>query len=112
MFQVDVAVNILKNDESIPAGYRKATGNIIFTCKMYFTFKASWMKDGHLIPNLENSKYAGVVSCESVRLAVTYPVLHTIAVLATDIRYDYLQAPTSEKHYIIWGHAFGLENIG
>ena len=31
---------------------------------------------------------------------------------AADIRNAYLQAPTSEKHYIICGSEFGIENEG
>ena len=32
--------------------------------------------------------------------------------MAADVLYAYLQAPTSEKHYIICGPEFGIENIG
>ena len=32
--------------------------------------------------------------------------------MVTDIRKAYLQAPASEKHYIICGSEFGIENIG
>ena len=31
---------------------------------------------------------------------------------AADIQNAYLQAPTSEKHYIICGREFGIENVG
>ena len=112
MFQVGVVFNILKDDESIPVGYKKASGHITFMCKVDFTRKARWLKDGHLTPDLENSKYAWVVSCESVRIALIYAALHRIAVLAADIRNSYLQAPTCEKHYIICGHKFRLESVG
>ena len=64
---------------------------------MDFTRKARWFKDGHRTPDLEASKYAGVVSRESVRIALTYAALHGIEVLAAYIRNAYLQAPTSEK---------------
>ena len=66
------------------------------------------MKGDHLTPDLKNSKYAGVVSRESVRIVLTYAALYRIEVVAADIRNIYLQAPTSEKHCVICGQAFGL----
>ena len=112
MYNVGVAFKILNDGEAIPVGYKKASGHLIFDLKMDFTRKARWVKDGHLTPDLENSKYVGVVSRESVRIALTYAALHGIEVMAADIRNAYLQAPTSEKHYIICGEEFGLENKG
>ena len=47
-----------------------------------------------------------------MRIALTYAALNDIDVNAADIRNAYLQAPTSEKHYIICGLEFGLENVG
>ena len=79
---------------------------------MDFSRKAWWVKYGHRTLDLEDSKYAGVVSRESVMIAITYAALHGNEVLAVDIRNAYLQAPISEKHYIICGEEFGLENVG
>jgi len=31
---------------------------------------------------------------------------------AADIKSAYLQAPLSEKQFIMYGHQFGLENVG
>ena len=56
MFQVDVAFKVLKDDESIPVGYKKASGQLLSTCKMDFTLKARWVKNGHLTLNLNNYK--------------------------------------------------------
>ena len=47
-----------------------------------------------------------------MRIALTYAALHGVDVLAADICNAYLQAPTSEKHYIICEEEFGIENIG
>ena len=52
------------------------------------------------------------MSRESIRIALTYASLNGLAVFGADIQNAYLQAPTSEKHYIICGPEFGLENIG
>ena len=38
--------------------------------------------------------------------------LNHLDVTACDIRNAYLQAPSSEKHYVICGPEFGLEHIG
>jgi hypothetical protein len=112
MYEVGVAVRILENGERLPVGYRQSSGHLVFDVKMDFTRKARWVKDGHKHPEPDDSKFAGVVSRESVRIALTYAALHAVSVLAADIRNAYLQAPTSEKHFIICGEEFGLEIVG
>ena len=63
--------------------------------------KARWVQDGHKTPILEWSTFAGVVSRESVRISFTYATLNGLPVCAADIQNAYLQAPASEKHYVI-----------
>ena len=65
--------------------------------------KARWVKDGHKTPIPEWLTFAGVVSIESVRIAFTYAALNGLPVCAADIQNAYLQAPASEKHYVICG---------
>ena len=79
---------------------------------MDLTRKARWVKDGHRTPTPASSTYAGVVSRETVRIALTYAALNGINVATADIKNAYLQAPSSEKHYVICGEEFGLENVG
>ena len=86
--------------------------HIVFDVKMDFTRKARWVLDGHKTADPEGSTYAGVVSRESVRIAFTYAVLNGLDICAADIRNTYLQAPSSQKDYIICGHEFGEENVG
>ena len=105
------AFDFLK-DNKAPAGYTKSSGHIVFDIKMDFTCKARWVKDGHLTRDPIESNYAGVVSRESVRIALTYAALNDLNVAAGDIKSAYLQAPTSEKHYIICGKEFPLELQG
>lgn len=112
MGNVGIAFEILSPGERAPPGWTKASGHTIFDVKMDFTRKARWVKDGHRTPDSKTSSYAGVVSRESIRIALTYAALHHIDVMAADIRNAYLQAPSSEKHYIICGKEFGLENEG
>jgi hypothetical protein len=47
-----------------------------------------------------------------VRIAFTYAALNVLDVFAADIRNAYLQAPSSQKDYIICDPGFGIENIG
>ena len=112
MYNVGVAFEILEESQNIPVGWNKATGHLIWDVKIDGTRKARWVLDGHRTQYPEHSTYAGVVSRESVRIALTYAALNDIDVNAADIRNAYLQAPTSEKHYIICGLEFGLENVG
>ena len=47
-----------------------------------------------------------------MRIAFTYAALNDLDVFAADIRNAYLQAPSSQKDYIICGPEFDLENVG
>lgn len=88
------------------------TGHLVWDVKMDFTRKAQWVLDGHKMPDPIGSTYAGVVSCESVHIAFTYAALNKLDICAADIWNAYLQAPSSQKDYIICGPEFGLENVG
>ena len=112
MTNLGVAFDILDDSEHLPPGYTLASGHIIFDVRMTLERKARWVKDGHKTPEPENSTYAGVVARDSVRIALTYAALNNLDVCACDIQNAYLQSPSSEKHYIICGPEFGLENVG
>ena len=113
MFNVGVAFEILDDNQRVPVGYEKVSGHLIFDVKMDFTRKARYVLDGHKTEKPDNiSTYAGVVSRESVRIALTYAALNGLEVCAGDIRNAYLQAPSSQKHFIICGDEFGLEHKG
>ena len=112
MHNVGVAFEILEEDQGVPVGWSEVTGHLVFDTRMDFTRKARWVLDGHKTPNPTGSTYAGVVSRESVRIALTYAALNDLDVMAADIRNAYLQAPSSQKDYIICGTEFGLENVG
>ena len=112
MLNVGIAFEILQDDEHTPVGWKLVTGHVIFDVKMDFTRKARWVLDGHKTAEPIISTYAGVVSRESVRIALTYASLNGVDVMAADIRNAYLQAPSSQKDYIVCGPEFGLENMG
>ena len=79
---------------------------------MDFTRKARFVANGSKTPNLQSSTYAGVVSRESVRIALVYAALNDLDVQAADIQNTYLTAPISEKYYTICGPEFGPELEG
>ena len=68
--------------------------------------------DGHRSSDPVGFTYAVVVSRDSVCFALTYAALNEIGVLAADIQNAYLQAPSSQKPYVICGAEFGLKNVG
>ena len=112
MCNVRVAFEILDEGTHAPHGWKRVTRHLVWDVKMDFTRKARWVLDGHKTPDPIGSTYAGVVSRESVRIALTYAVLNDLDVFAADIRNAYLQAPSSQKDYIICGPEFGVKNIG
>ena len=112
MGNLKVAFDILTEGSKPPKGYTPASGHLVFDVRMTLERKARWVKDGHKTADPEWSTFAGVVSRESVRIALTYAALNGLPVCAADIQNAYLQAPASEKHYIICGPEFGLENVG
>lgn len=100
MLNVGMAFEILPDGVKAPAGWKPVTGHIVWDVKMDFACKAWWVLHGHKTPDPPvGSTYAGVVSRESVRIAFTYTALN-------------LQAPLSQKDYIICGAEFGIENMG
>ena len=110
---VKVAFDIRHKDPNPPPGFEKASGHLVFDVRMMLERKARWVKDGHCTPEPENCTYAGVVSRESIRIALVYASLNGLSVFDADIQNAYLQAPRTEKHYhIICGPEFGLENEG
>ena len=112
MYNVRVAFEILHEGAHVPHGWKRATEHLVWDVRMDFTRKARWVLDGHKTPDPIGSTYAGVVSRESVHIALTYAALNDLDVFAANIRNAYLQAPSSQKDYIICGPEFGVENIG
>ena len=112
MENIKVAFAILPEGSKPPPGYTLALGHLFFDVRMTLERKARWVKDGHKTPEPNLCTFAGVVSRESVRIALTYAALNNLSICAADIQNTYLQAPSSEKYYIVCGPEFGLENAG
>ena len=92
--------------------HSKLSEYLIWDVKMDFTTKARWILDGHKTTDPIGSTFAGVVSRKSVQIALTYAALNDLQVFVADIRNAYLQAPSSQKDYVVCGPEFGIENIG
>ena len=112
MGNLNIAFQYLELGEKDPPGCFKALGHIIFDVKMDFTWKAWWVKDGHKTLDSTASSFAGVVSCESIQIGLTYDALLGLPVIGRDIQNAYLQAPSLEKHFIVCGPEFGTKNVG
>ena len=95
MTNTGIAFKILDKDTPVSVGWKKATGHLIWYVKMDFTRKSRWVLDGHRQGQPEGSTYAGVVSRESVRIALTYAALNKLGVISGNIRNAYLQDPLS-----------------
>ena len=112
MQNIGIAFEILESGIPAPSGWSKASGHLVWDVKMDFTRKARWVLDGHKCHDPVGSTFAGVVARDSVRIGLTYAALNKLNVCAGDIRNAYLQAPSSQKDYVICGEEFGLENVG
>ena len=103
----------IKSEGSRPlVNYTLATVNLIFDVLMTLEWNARWVKDSHKTPIPEWSAFADFLSRESVCIAFIYAALNCLPICDADIHNAYLQAPASEKHYVICGPEFGLKNIG
>ena len=66
-------------------GWTKSSGHLVFDVKMDFIRKAQWVNDGHKISDPHYSLFSGVVSRESVCIALTFAALSNIQVMLADM---------------------------
>ena len=112
MTEVGIDFEVLRYRKVAPIVWKKVTGHLVWDVNIILTHKLWWVLDGHKTPDPIGSNYAGFVSRGSAHISFTYATLNRLNVLASDIRYSYLQAPSSFKDYIICGDEFGIENVG
>ena len=91
---VGIAFELLKHSDNVPVGWHLVTGHIIFDVNMDFNRKSIWVLDGHKTVESKISTYAGVISRESVHIALNYAALYGVDVTSADIINSYLQAPS------------------
>lgn len=111
MRNISVAFKIIDKEETIPLDYKYVGLNVVYDVKLDLRRKACLVAEGHNTPDPVASTYAGVVSRESVCIALTHEALHSLDLCSADIGNAYLQAPTSEKYYTKLGKEFG-EYVG
>ena len=110
MKNVAVAFKALENGETIPPGYQEITCHIVWDVKMEnFRRKARYVADGHKTEAPAAMTYAGVVSRETVRIALTLAALNDLEVKASNIQNAFLTAPCTEKIWTVLGPEFGPE---
>ena len=112
MANIRVAFDILDSNQNVEPGRIYLDCYMCFEVKMDFRRKARYVANGSKTPDLTTTTYAGVVSRESVRIALTYAALMELKVMSSDIQNAYLQAPISEKYWTICGPEFGPELEG
>ena len=72
MENVSIAFEFKHHGYKPPPGWIKTGGHLIWDVKMDFIRKARWVKDGHKTADIVSSSFAGVVSQESVQIALIH----------------------------------------
>jgi hypothetical protein len=89
-----------------PEGYQKIPLIWVFDVKFDGRHRARAVAGGHMMPDLEEDLYGGVVELETVRIAFVAAALMDLKVIPTDVGSAYLNAYTSELLYIVAGPEF------
>ena len=107
MKNVHVAFEI-REDGSIPVGFREITCHLVFDIKSdTLARKARFVAGGHLTDPPKESTYSSVVSRDSVRLFFLLAALNDLDVLACDCQNAYINATTSERVWFRGGPEMG-----
>ena len=100
MKTIQPCFNILDDCERPPPGYTFLPHHMVFDVKTNLCHKACLVANGSRTEPSATDCYAGVVSCETVRIMFTYAALHGMDIWARDITNAFIQAPTSIKVFI------------
>jgi len=112
MKHVQPAFHILEAGETAPIGHKHIPCHMNFEIKMDFTRKARFIAGGHMTDPPPHLTYSSVVARDSVRLAFLIAALNGLDLMAADIGYAYLNAPTKERVYTTCGLEFGQQYVG
>jgi hypothetical protein len=105
---VGISFKHLDDSEEVPIGYQYIDCHMIFDVELDgFRCKARMVAGGHMTEAPAVMTYASVVSCESVRIALTLAALNDLQVKASDVMNAYLTAPCEEKIWTILGPELG-----
>ena len=86
--------------------------HLVFGVNMEFTPKALYVTTWCYASQSYDSRYAGVVSRESVHISFTYSAANGIDMTEADIHNAYLTENCYEEYWIRCGPEFGLEHEG
>ena len=90
--------------DQLPIGYQFMKSHMIFDVKFGENFrrKGCLVAGGHMTETPATLTYSSVVSCDSIRIALTIAALNNLQVMSCDIQNAYLTADCREK---IWTYA-------
>ena len=97
---------MIETGQVAPVGNNRTSVHVIVDVKMHFTRKNIWVLDRHRSQLTEVSTYAVVVSHKIDWICFTYSALKDSNMWACIIKNAFLQAPTTEKYFIICGQEF------
>ena len=98
---------IMEDSEQVPVGFHRVNCNMIFDVKMEdFRLKSRLIAGGHTTNIPATITYASVVSCETVRIALTLAALNDLEVKVADIQNAYITHPVTEKIWTVLGKEF------
>ena len=112
MENLKIDFDILEGGAKITVSHRKASNHLVFHIRIKLEYKTLWVNDGHKTPEPEQYDFARVVSRECIRIALTHATLNYLPICACDIQNECLQAPYSDKHYVVCSLDFIAENVG
>ena len=108
MKSVKVTFKILDDGAKFPSGYQYIKYHMIFDIKMeYFRRKSMLVSGGHVTYVPPTKNFASVVSCETIRIALTIDALNDLQVKVADIMNTYVTDPVQDKILTILGPEFG-----
>ena len=111
MSNVRVAFKTLNEGDEPPPGYQYMQCHMIFEIKLDgFRRKARLVGSGCMVKDTPAVvTYASVVSCNTVRIALTIAALNDLEVKASDVMNTFLTAPCTEKISTTLGPEFGYD---
>ena len=107
MKNIMIAFKVLDSSERALVGHSRLKVHLVFDIKLGLTRNARLVADGRFTPDLMDSTYVGVVSRETVRIALTYTSNHGLDLWAAEVMTTFVQAATTEKYFIECGPEFG-----